>query len=121
MSSTIEQAGMKYLPEDSDKHNQLLRDLANGQERYWKTHPLNFWLLKWVVFPAIALLLLWRFGWYFYNVERCRRLAAEQGYVEFYYIPRTRFDPQGSECRCSKKQNPDGTIDEKAELRIPLR
>ncbi len=113
---------MKYTPEESDKHNQLLRDIvAGGQKLHWTTNPLNIWLIKWVIFPAIVLLLLWRFGSYFDNVERCRRLAAEQGYVESLYVPRTRFDPQGSECRCSRKQNPDGTVDEQAILVIPMR
>jgi len=94
---------------------------ANEPTLDWKTHPLNIWLIKWILFPAITLFLFWQVGSYFYNVQRCRWLAAEHGYLESLYLPRRRFDPRASECQCRKKTNPDGTIDETAELIIPMR
>jgi hypothetical protein len=84
--------------------------------------PLDMWLLKWIVSPIIAILLI-RIIWCFSDFKvmeyKCQRMAEERGYIEATYIPPNRLG-FGEECICKMKRNPDGTIDENARLVINL-
>ena len=85
----------------------------------WRNVPLDRWLVRYLMLPGLALFAAWMGGTYLYNVERCRRLAAKNGYMEFLYVPGGRLDT--AKCLCKKMRNLDGTIDEKAQRVIPLR
>jgi hypothetical protein len=80
---------------------------------------VGVWLLKWVIGPLLAIGLI---AWLI-NLEvmkhKCRKMAEERGYIEVTYIPPNRAG-FGEQCICRKKQNPDGTIDDKAKLVIDL-
>jgi hypothetical protein len=97
--------------------------IANVRSRQKMSYPkpdiVGVWLFKWIVGPLLVFGLVALFVSLEVMTRRCQRMAEERGYLESTYFPSNRAG-FGEQCVCRRKQNPDGTIDEKAELVINL-
>lgn len=82
--------------------------------------PLDFWLLKWVVGPIVAMFVIWTVVRMEIMKYKCQQIAEELGYIESTFVPRGWRSVMPEECICQKKLNPDGTIDENATQVINL-
>lgn len=89
---------------------------------YPKADPIGLRVLKWLVVLILAVAFLGffiRFGfWGSTMMSRCQEMARDRGYLEATYVPgRSGSDDR---CICSRKRNPDGTIDENDSISIPM-
>ena len=80
--------------------------------------PVTPWIVKWLVFPLLAVFLLLMVFDLQINQWKCGREAKRQGYLEGEYYPAYRFTP--ASCVCRKKVLPDGTVDDRAKMVIDL-
>ena len=80
---------------------------------------VGVWLLKWIFGPLLAIGLLAWLVHFEVMKHKGRTLCGERGFIESTYIPPNRAG-FGEQYIFRKKQNPDGTVDEKAKLVINL-